>query len=209
MQSESDNIVAAFTIDQAARLTGVSKRQLGSWDRDEFFVPSLVYGERGPYVRLYSFRDLLSLRVLNQLRNETRVSLDHLKEVKNDLAHLGDDMWVKSTLYVLGHRVVIEDGERREEAGSKQGVLQIPLKVVVGGMRERVREFNKRDDKIGQIERKRGVAHYQAVVAGTRIPVRSVKAFSEAGYTIDQIKREYPILTEADIRAAIAYNEAA
>lgn len=108
MHSDSNNIVAAFTIEQAARLTGVSRRQLGTWARNGFFSPSLSYGERGPYARLYSFRDLLSLKVLHQLRNDTRVSMNHLKEVKRDLAHLGDDMWVKSTLYLLGKRVVIE-----------------------------------------------------------------------------------------------------
>jgi uncharacterized protein (DUF433 family) len=210
MRSESNNIVAAFTIDQAACLTGVSKRQLGTWDRDEFFSPSLVYGEGGAYARLYSFRDLLSLKVLNQLRNETKVKLSHLREVKNDLAHLGDDLWVKSTLYVLGRHVVIERDDKRLEAGTGQGVLQIPLKIVVGNMRERVDALNKRDESvIGKFGRNRNVAHNQVVIAGTRIPVRSVKAFHEAGYSVEAIQREYPTLTEADIEAAIAYDDAA
>ncbi len=210
--AESINVIAAFTEDQAARLTGVSRRQLASWDRSKFFVPSIDFGDRGrPYGRLYSFRDLLSLRVLNQLRNETRVSFPHLQEVKEELAHLGDDKWVKSTLYLRGKKVVIErDDETRFEAGSGQEVFQIPLRVVVGGMHERIKQLGSRDaGKIGHIERKRGVAHNQAVIAGTRIPVSSVKSFVEAGYSIDQIKREYPSLTEDDIRAAIAYDQAA
>ena len=212
MRSESSNIVAAFTIDQTARLTGVTKRQLGAWDRDGFFVPSLVYGDRGnAYARLYSFRDLLSLKVLNQLRNETKVPLSHLREVKRDLAHLGEDVWVKSTLYVLGKRVVIQrNDETLEEAGTGQGVLQIPLKVVVGNMREQVEAMNRRDGTvIGKFDRHRGVANNQIVVAGTRIPVRSVKAFHEAGYSIGDIQREYPTLTTADIEAAIKYDTAA
>jgi uncharacterized protein (DUF433 family) len=209
MRSES-NIVAAFTTEQAARLTGVSKRQLGAWDRSGFFSPSLVYGERGAYARLYSFRDLLSLKVLNQLRNETKIKLSHLREVKNELAHLGEDMWVKSTLYVLGKRVVIEQDNKRSEVGSGQGVLQIPLKIVVGNMREQVEALNKRDKSvIGKFDRNRSVAHNQVVIAGTRIPVRSVKAFHEAGYSVEAIQREYPTLTEADIEAAIKYDTAA
>lgn len=209
MRSES-NIVAAFTIEQAARLTGVSKRQLGTWDRDDFFSPSFVYGERGVFARLYSFNDLLSLKVLNQLRNETKITLSHLREVKNDLAHLGDDMWVRSTLYVLGKRVVIEQDDKRREAGTGQGVLQIPLKIVVGNMRERIDALNKRDESvIGKFDRNRGVAHNQVVIAGTRIPVRSVKAFHDAGYAVDAIQREYPTLTKADIEAAIKYDAAA
>lgn len=207
MGSESESVVAAFTVDQTARLTGVSRRQLSAWDRKGFFSPSLAGS--GVYARLYSFRDLLSLRVLNQLRNATRVSLDHLDEVKRELAHLGDDMWVKSTLYLKGKRVVIErDDETRFEAGSGQEVFQIPLKVVVGSMRERIRELNKRDNsEIGHIERKRGVVHNKAIIAGTRIPVSTIKEFADAGYTVSQILREYPSLNRKDVEAAIAFEE--
>jgi uncharacterized protein (DUF433 family) len=207
MPSESNNVVAAFTTDQASRLTGVSRRQLGMWDRSGFFSPSFAHAGVGAFVRLYSFRDLLSLKVLNQLRNDTRVNMDHLKDVKRDLAHLGEDMWVKSTLYLIGKRVVIQrDDDTRHEAGSGQEVLQIPLKVVVGGMRERIREFNKRDDEeIGRIERKRGVVHNQAVISGTRIPVSNIKEFVAAGYTVPQILKEYPTLSRKDVEAAIAF----
>lgn len=208
MQSGTENVVAAFTIDQASRLTGVSRRQLGAWDRDGFFAPSFKYDDNGAYSRLYSFHDLLSLRVLNQIRNERRVSMEHLREVKRDLEHLGEDMWLRSTLYLLGKRVVIErDDTTRHEAGSGQEVLQIPLRVVVGGMRERIRELNRRDaQEIGRIERKRGVVHQQAVIAGTRVPVSAIKEFAEAGYTVDQILSEYPTLTRKDVEAAIAFD---
>lgn len=210
MPADSNNVVAAFTIEQTARLTGVSKRQLGTWDRDGFFLPSFVYGETGAFARLYSFRDLLSLKVLNQLRNETKIPLAHLREVKADLAHLGDDLWVKSTLYVLGKHVVIERDDKLREAGTGQGVLQIPLKIVHGNMRKDVEALSKRDDSvIGKFDRSRNVVHNQTVIAGTRIPVRSVKAFHEAGYSVEDIQQEYPTLTPADIKAAIKYDEAA
>jgi uncharacterized protein (DUF433 family) len=207
--AESNTVIAAFTIDQASRLTGVSRRQLSAWDRSSFFSPSLINGERGAYTRLYSFRDLLSLKVLSQLRNETRVSLSHLREVKQDLAHLGDDMWVKSTLYLLGRRVVIErDDATRHEAGSGQEVFQIPLRVVVGGMRERIEELNRRGEgEIGQIERKRGVVQNQVLISGTRIPVASVKEFADAGYSIADILKEYPTLSEEDVKAAISFTD--
>lgn len=209
MTDVTDNLIALFTVDQAARLTGVSRRQLGSWDRDGFFSPSISDGERGAYTRLYSFKDLLSLKVLNQLRNDTRVSMDHLREVKNDLAHLGENMWVKSTLYLLGKNVVIErDDETRHEAGTGQEVFQIPLKVIVGGMRERIREMNKRGgDEVGQIERTRGIVGNKPVIAGTRIPVSTIKEFSDAGFSVEQILKEYPSLERKDVEAAIAFED--
>lgn len=210
---DSANVVSAFTEDHVSRLTGISKRQLRYWDNDGFFVPSMAYEDRShPYSRLYSFRDVVSLKVLNELRNESKVSLPHLREVKDKLAHLGDDMWSKTTLYVLKKRVVFDNPETKakEEVVSGQGVLQIPLKVVTGDMKEQVKELSRRDQTvIGKFDQRRGVAHNQLVIAGTRIPVRSVKAFADAGYSVAQIKREYPTLTDEDIRAAIKYDAAA
>jgi uncharacterized protein (DUF433 family) len=72
-------------------------------------------------------------------------------------------------------------------------------------MQAEVKKLSHRDDSVlGRLERRRGVAQNQLVIAGTRIPARSVQAFAKAGYTIDQIREEYPTLTEIDIRAAIA-----
>jgi Uncharacterized conserved protein len=209
MTEAYDNIIALFTVDQASRLTGVSRRQLTSWDRDGFFSPSVSYADGGAFTRLYSFRDLLSLKVLNQLRNDTRVSMDHLREVKNELSHLGEDMWIRSTLYLLGKRVVVErDDETRHEAGTGQEVFQIPLRVIVGGMRDRIREMNKRgSDEVGHVERSRGIVGNKAVIAGTRIPVSTIKEFADAGYSVEQIMREYPTLEKEDVKAAIAFED--
>lgn len=209
MTEAHDNIIALFTVDQAARLTGVSRRQLGSWDRDGFFSPAVSYNDGGAFTRLYSFRDLLSLKVLNQLRNDTRVSMEHLREVKTDLSHLGEDMWIRSTLYLLGKSVVIErDDETRHEAGTGQEVFQIPLKVIVGGMRDRIREMNKRGaDEVGQVERTRGIVGNRPVIAGTRIPVSTIKEFADAGYSVEQIIKEYPSLKKKDVEAAIAFED--
>jgi len=207
------SVIAAFTEDQAERLTGVSKRQLRHWDNTDFFVPSLAFEDRrAQYSRLYSFRDLVSLKVLNSLRNDANVPLPHLREVKTKLAHLGDDMWAKTTLYVLNRKVIFHNPEVevREEVLSGQAILGIPLQVITSGVEDAVKAMRQRDvTQIGKIEKQRNVAHNQPVVAGTRIPVHSVKAFAEAGYSIAQIRNEYPTLTDDDIRAAIDYNEAA
>jgi hypothetical protein len=42
------------------------------------------------------------------------------------------------------------------------------------------------------------------VIGTMRIQVCSVQAFAKAGFTVEQIREEYPTLTAADIRAAIA-----
>ena len=206
-------LIETFSEETTSRLTGVSVRQLRYWDRDVFFSPSLGYADRSqPYSRLYSFRDIVSLKVLNALRNDAKVALQHLREVKDELAKLGDDLWQTTTLYVHKRRVVFVNPEtdRFEEIVSGQGVLQIPLRVASGNMREAIRRLNQRGPhEIGKFERKRKIANNQLVIAGTRIPVESVKAFAKAGYSVERIKSEYPTLTEDDIRAAINYDAVA
>jgi uncharacterized protein (DUF433 family) len=132
--------------------------------------------------------------------------------VKDKLLHLGEDMWSKTTPHVHEKRVVFVNPEKAvlEEIISGQGVLQIPLEIITGDMRDAVSQMRQRDPAtVGRVERHRNVARNQEVIAGTRIPVRSVKAFADAGYSIDQIKVEYPTLTESDIRAAIEHAAAA
>lgn len=205
------SVITGFTEAQTVRLTGVSARQLRYWSADGFFAPSLGTPDL-PHIRLYSFRDLVSLKVLNRLRNEAKIPLQELRRTKRALSNLGDTLWAETTLYVFGKRVVIENPEtgHLEEAATGQGVLHIPLKVVTGDMRRAVESMRQRSpESIGKIERKRGVAQYQPVVAGTRIPVASIRAFAEAGYSHDEIRKQYPSLTIDDIKAALGYEAAA
>jgi MerR HTH family regulatory protein len=60
MGSDTDVIRA----DQAAKLTGLTVHRLRHWDRTGFFVPSFAAkNRRSPFSRVYSFKDLLSLRL--------------------------------------------------------------------------------------------------------------------------------------------------
>jgi DNA-binding transcriptional MerR regulator len=168
---DSNVVLSAFTEDQVRCLTGISKRQLRYWDRTGFFVPSLAYPDRrDSYSRLYTFRDLVCLKIVNALRNDANVPLPHLREVKDKLTHLGDDLWAKTILYVLSRRVVFHNPETdaREDVLTGQGVLQIPLIVVSGDMELAVRALWRRDtSSIGKIERQRNIVQNQPVIAGT------------------------------------------
>ena len=205
------SVISGFTEAQAARLTGVSLRQLRYWADDGFFAGSLTTPEL-PHLRLYSFRDLVSLKVLNQLRNKEKIPLQELRRTKKRLSDLGEHLWAETTLYVFGKRVVFHNPEagRLEEAATGQGVLQIPLKVVTGDIQKAVDAMRKRrPEAIGKIERKRGVVQNQPVIAGTRIPVSSIRAFADAGYSPEAIRKQYPSLTVDDIKAALDYEAAA
>jgi len=203
------DIISAFTEDQAASLTGLTVHRLRHWDRTGFFIPSLATEDRRvPYSRIYSFRDLLILQVLKGLRIDGHCSLQHLREVRDKLAHLGDDFWYRTTLYVLNRKVVFEDDGELIEPVSRQRVLQIPLRVIRTGMERSVKELSKRaPDDIGKIGRKRNINHNSAVVAGTRISVASIKRLAEDGYSTEKILAEFPSLTAADVIAALDYEK--
>lgn len=203
-------VISAFTDEQASRLAGLTVHRLRHWDRTGFFVPSFAAeNRRSPFSRVYSFRDLLSLQVLKALRIDLGCSLQHLREVKDKLAHLGDDRWSHTTLYVLNRRVVFHDeqtGELREPV-SGQAVLQIPLRVVRRNMQAAVDDLSKRDaTDVGRIVQRRNVSHNAPVLAGTRIPVAAIKRLSEDGFSPRQIVDQYPSLTDDDVMAALRYS---
>ncbi len=205
----SAEVIGAFSEEHVAILAGVSRHQLRQWDRNGLLSPS--YGVHEPHVpfgRIYSFRDLVSARVLGELRNRHRVSVAHLLATSKQLSKLSDAPWSSTVLYVLGHRVVVlEPGSKRKlEVVSGQRILDIPLKVVITGMREDVAKLNERGEgKEGMLERSKFVAQNQLVLKGTRIPVSAIKSFAKAGYSSDQIRKEYPELTPADVASALAY----
>ena len=202
-------IISAFTEEQVERLTGISKRQLRYWDKTDFFTPAFVSeNRRVAYSRIYSFTDVASLRVLNVLRNQYRVPLQHLRVVAKELPQMSTDKWTKTELFVLNRRVVFaEPGTNKyREIVSRQYVIGIALNVVLSDTERDVEDLNRRDESmIGKVTRSRNICHNSWVIAGTRIPVVAIKRFAEEGYSISQIREEYPTLTEADIRSAIQH----
>lgn len=206
--SASADVIGAFSEANAERLTGVTQRQLRHWDRIGLLTPSLSGEERGfPFSRMYAFKDLVSLRVLNKLRNVEGVSLQHLREVSAKLAHLGEHRWTGMILYVGPNKRVIwhEPGtDQPQEIVSRQYVLKLPLAVEIEDTRAAIVELNRRGpDKVGRVERHRFVQRNEPVFAGTRIPIAAVRRFAAAGYSPADIVGEYPDLTEADVRTAI------
>ena len=125
------SVVAAFSEEQAARVTGLSKRQLRYWAKTDFFKPSYVEDNTHlPNSRFYSFKDMVALRTLERLRVQNNVPLQHLRKVAESLSHLKDELWTATTLYVLNRRVILVNSEtgEPEEVVSGQFVLGIPLR---------------------------------------------------------------------------------
>ncbi len=74
----------SFTAGRAAKLSAVPYRTLDYWARSGFLVPSLARAGGKGTVRLYSFRDLVALRVTRELRG-AGISLQSLRKVVRHL----------------------------------------------------------------------------------------------------------------------------
>lgn len=69
-----------FSTAQVERLTGVGAKTLHFWDHSGFLSPSVVGAHGTGSRRMYSFRDLIALRVASQLR-DAGISLQSLRKV--------------------------------------------------------------------------------------------------------------------------------
>lgn len=202
------NVISAFSAEQAESLTGLSTSQLREWDAAGFFRPSYAASNRrSPYSRIYSFEDIVGLRVLSILRKTHRVPLQHLKAVARKLADCAVQPWSELTLYVLNGEVHFRNPSDGRVQGAVSGQLAapIPISSVVEDVRARADKLRERDRKdVGRVDRHRYVAHNETVLAGTRIPVSAIRSFADAGYSVSAILREYPSLTREDIEAALS-----
>lgn len=202
------NVIGAFSEVDASRLSGVTIGQLRDWDRKGFLRPSYAEENRAlPYSRVYSFKDIVSLRVLGQLRNVHKVPLQHLRKVSDKLSHLGDLKWTSTTLYVLGKSVVFSNPRtgQSEEVVSGQRVFDIPLRAVISDTKKSITDLNRRSEgEIGKVTRGKFTLQNEPVFEGTRIPVSTVVRYLNAGYAPDAIVREFPDLTPTDIETASA-----
>lgn len=199
----------AFTIDQAARLSGLSTRQLRYWDKTDFFTPSYRDEQNRAFGRIYSFRDVVGLRTLGLLRREHGVSLQTLRNVGDWLKRHYHEPWSELRFYVAGKQVFFEDSElgaRRSATTPGQLVIPIEMREVASTTEALAAKLQVRTaDELGRIDQHRLVSHNAPVLAGTRIRTEAIWHFHEAGYDVDEILRQYPRLTVADVAAAIDF----
>jgi len=205
----SESVIFAYSADQVSHLTGLSKRQLSYWDRTGFFSPRYAFeNRRSPFSRVYSFKDVVGLRTLSILRKSYRIPLQQLRKVAQKLSRQMKEPWSDTVLYVIGKEVHFKepDTQRVRSVLTGQYVADISLKRIANEIAQESEKLKTRSRaQFGQIERKRSIQHNATVIAGTRIPTRTIWRFHKAGYNLKEIIREYPTLTRQDVAAAVEY----
>lgn len=202
---DRSNVLAAFSIDHAARVTGLSKSRLANWDKLGFFSPEhLDVEDRGnAYARVYSFTDLVGLKTLKILRDVYKVPQAELARAAVELEKRSSKPWSEIPLGVLKHKVVFDlDSSPRNVTDGQYALKNIPLGPIADSVAKETEKLKKRDpSKIGETEKNRYIAHNSLVVAGTRIPVATIVEYLEDGHSVASILAEFPLLKREDVRA--------
>jgi uncharacterized protein (DUF433 family) len=205
--------VLAFTSQQVERLTGLSRRMLRYWEETGVYTASYVDDRpRVPYRRIYSFRDVVSLRTLALLRKCYQVRLDDLRRAGMFLRETYPDHpepWSELRFGVLNRHVVFRDPETGEwltATSPGQAILPINVEEIARATQREAASFTKRrPEDAGMIVRHRYVLGNEWRLAGTRIPTAAVWRFHEDGADTAVIQQAYPDLTATDIVAAIEH----
>ena len=124
---------AGFSGTKAATIVGITYRQLDYWARTDLIRPSLADASGSGSRRLYSYRDLLELRVIKSLLDagikleSVRTAFEYLRtQVETDIA--------SAHLVISGSDVILCDGEQLIDVMRRggQGVLNV---LALGGVK--------------------------------------------------------------------------
>jgi DNA-binding transcriptional MerR regulator len=130
---------------QVCKIVGISYRQLDYWARTDLIRPSVADARGSGTQRLYSYRDLVELKVIKHLLDAgialrtARVAIEYLRE------HLGEELGSASLVINGSRSLLARSGEEVIDLVRQgQGVLNI---LPLAGMLEEL------DGKITELER--------------------------------------------------------
>jgi DNA-binding transcriptional MerR regulator len=202
----------AFSDKRAAQLAGISMKQLRHWEKTELVVPSVrqQISSRNT-VRLYSFRDLLELLVVAELRHRPGISLQHIRRLVAHLRGRAFEAPLSELKFAThGSDIYINYPDGTWSGDPYPDQLIYRQAIALDEVAAKIDRATGRDPATaGKVTSRRGVHRSQPVFAGTRIPVATVQRYLEAGYDTAAILREYPSLTSADVEAARRRSSAA
>jgi DNA-binding transcriptional MerR regulator len=127
---------AGYSGTQTAKIVGITYRQLDYWARTDLLKPSLAEATGSGSRRLYSYRDLLELRIIKSLL-DAGIKLESVRDVFTNLrATVGADISSANIVISGTSSVVLRTNDELIELMSRgQGVLNIlPLAGVKAGV---------------------------------------------------------------------------
>ena len=141
-----------FTAHQATRLTGCTPRQLRYWDEIGLVKPSVQRtGGRPGVPRLYSFRDLVALRVVRSLLDggmslqRVRRAWDYMNRKAALDRHLSEVKLVTDGVSIF--KVARRSGELLDALREGQLAFFVAIDEIASGVETRVDQFREDRDR--------------------------------------------------------------
>jgi DNA-binding transcriptional MerR regulator len=137
--------VTGFRGPQVCKIVGISYRQLDYWARTDLIRPSVADARGSGTQRLYSYRDLVELKVIKHLLDAgialktARVAIEYLRD------HMGEEL-SSASLVINGSRSILaRTGEEVIDLVRQgQGVLNIlPLAGMIEELDGRITELER------------------------------------------------------------------
>ncbi|GGF29070.1 DUF433 domain-containing protein [Subtercola lobariae] len=195
----------SFPTRLTTKMTGTTRAQLAYWRKHAILVPEIESAQR-PY--LYSFRDIVDLRVFAYLRGT--YSLAMIRKMLSTLREL--DMVERPGSYELvtmGSSIAV-----RVQDGTVVDLVKQPGNTTVGTLADVFGEFvTVGGKKIDDLFRPREGVQVDPrrlggwpTIAGTRIPFDTIAdLISDGSIAPDKVGRFYPGVTAKDARDALDY----
>jgi DNA-binding transcriptional MerR regulator len=126
LEGTDTNVEHAFSGTRTAEIVGITYRQLDYWARTDLVRPSVCDANGSGTQRLYSYTDLVELKVIKRLLDAdislqaARKAIEYLRD------QLGDDI-TSANLVISGSTAMLalDDGELIDLVRKGQGVLNI------------------------------------------------------------------------------------
>lgn len=117
---------------QVCKIVGITYRQLDHWARTGLLAPSLAAARGSGTQRLYSYRDVLELRIIKQLL-DAGVTLQRARKAIEFLRQSGDELAAANLVLGAADSVLVRNGEELLDLlRGGQGVFNVvPLAGVV------------------------------------------------------------------------------
>jgi len=122
---------AGYRGPQVCKIVGISYRQLDYWARTDLVRPSVMDANGSGTQRLYSWRDLVELRVIKQML-DAGLALQSARKAVESLRKFGKDV-ASVRIVIEGSNVVIAETEEQwlDLMRDGQGVFSFKLAPVV------------------------------------------------------------------------------
>jgi len=202
-------MVEAFSEDLVRRITKLSIWQLRYWTELGIVAPSIAGLDGGP--RLYSFLDLMRLKVAAELRQLPKTRPTDIKQTIDTLEARGfKDPFVTLSIYATQdgrHPVYLDPSfggplsAHKNEVGQIVETFNLPLRDLKTNLQESISEIL--DRQTGRVAKVRNLRGSEQVIEGTRVPTAKIAALAAAGWDQRRILAAYPHLTPADVKAAL------